>query len=177
MMALQILREIRGKPAVKKCKHGHPQTAANVYTFPNGKYTYCRICVAGQGSNWYQRNREKVCAAKRARREGSMTPEGKLKAEVQDFLGKLGMFYMRLQSGQVKVRGGFMHLCPTGTADLVVYPSKGFSVGWIEMKQLKGVQRKSQVEFQAKAEAAGHPYLVARSAEDVAKWLKENEAI
>lgn len=109
--------------------------------------------------------------------EASMTPETKLKGEVQDFLTVYGMFWMRLQSGMVKVRGAWMHLCPTGTADLVVYPNKGFGVGWIEMKTLKGTQRASQVEFQAKAKAAGHPYLIARSVSDVEKWLKENEAI
>lgn len=106
-----------------------------------------------------------------------MTPETKVKSEVQDFLNGIGMFFMRLQSGKVSVRGGWMYLCPIGTADLVVYPKKGFGVGWIEMKQLKGVQRDSQVEFEKKAQAAGHPYLVARSVDDVANWLKENEAI
>lgn len=106
-----------------------------------------------------------------------MTPETKIKGEVQDLLNSLGVFYMRLQSGRVRVRGGMMHLCPTGTADLVVYPTKGFGVGWIEMKQLKGVQRESQVEFEKKAQAAGHPYLVARSADDVMNWMRENGAL
>ena len=103
--------------------------------------------------------------------------ENAIQKQVQDFLKASGLFYMRLQSGMVKVRGAWMHLCPTGTADLVVYPSRGFQVGWIEMKQLKGKQRESQVEFQAKAEAAGHPYLVARSVEDVQAWLRDRRAI
>lgn len=107
----------------------------------------------------------------------SSTPETKAKGEVQDYLNGIGMFFMRLQSGMVKVRGGFMHLCPIGTGDLVVYPTKGFAVGWIEMKQLKGLQRGSQVNFQKRVETAGHPYLVARSAADVEKWLKENGAL
>lgn len=106
-----------------------------------------------------------------------MTPETKLKGEVQDFLTVYGMFWMRLQSGKVKVRNGWMQLCPTGTADLVVFPKNGFGVGWIELKQLKGTQQQSQVDFQAKAEAAGHPYLVARSVDEVEQWLKENRAI
>lgn len=106
-----------------------------------------------------------------------MTPENAVKAEIRDFLRGIQMFHMRLQSGAVKVRGGMMHLCPIGTGDIVVFPEKGFQVGWIEVKQLKGIQRKSQVEFQAKAEAAGHPYLVARSAGDVENWLKENKAL
>lgn len=106
-----------------------------------------------------------------------MTPETKLKGEVQDLLTVYGFFWMRLQSGMVKVKNGWMHLCPTGTADLVVFPGKGFGVGWIELKQLKGTQQKSQVEFQAKAKAAGHPYLIARSVDDVKAWLKENGAL
>lgn len=104
-----------------------------------------------------------------------MTPETKVKGEVQDLLTSLGIFYMRLQSGMVKVRGAWMHLCPTGTADLILF--FGERVAWIEMKQLKGKLRASQVEFQAKVEAAGHPYLVARSVDDVSAWLKENGAL
>lgn len=106
-----------------------------------------------------------------------MTPENAVKAEIRDFLRGIKMFHMRLQSGAVRVRGGMMHLCPIGTGDFVVYPENGFHVGWIEVKQLKGVQRKSQVEFQEKAAAAGHPYLVARSVDDVSAWLKENGAL
>lgn len=105
-----------------------------------------------------------------------MTPETKAKGEVQQYLKATGMFFLRLNSGVARVRGGMMHLCPTGTADIVVFPSKGFAVGWIEMKQLKGIQRPAQIEFEEKAKAAGHPYLVARSVDDVQQWLKSNKA-
>jgi len=100
-----------------------------------------------------------------------MTPETKVKGEVQEFLTKSGIFFMRLQSGKVKVRGAWMYLCPRGTADIIVF--LGQRVAWIEMKQASGELRASQVEFQAKVEAAGHPYLVARSVDDVQQWLKE----
>jgi hypothetical protein len=114
----------------------------------------------------------------RGKKEGGcMTPENAVKGEILVLLRGVRMFFMRLQSGVVRVRGGMMHLCPIGTADFVVYPEKGFQVGWIEVKQLKGIQRKSQIEFQAKAEAAGHPYLIARSADDVENWLKERKAL
>lgn len=101
--------------------------------------------------------------------------EAEIKTQICEYLTRSNVFYMKLNSGMVKSGARYIYLCPTGTADLILF--LGERVAWIEMKQLKGVQRKSQVEFQAKVEAAGHPYLVARSVEDVANWLKENGAL
>ena len=50
----------------------------------------------------------------------------------------------------------------------------GTMIFWIEVKKSDGKPSKEQVEFQAKAEALGETYLLARSAEEVEKWLKEN---
>lgn len=36
-----------------------------------------------------------------------MTPEGEVKTAVLDYLKKSGRFFMRMQSGQVKVMGGW----------------------------------------------------------------------
>lgn len=101
-----------------------------------------------------------------------MTPEGAIKAAVMDYLKKSGRFYMRMQSGKVKVMGGWMYLCPAGTADVLTFAPDGRCM-WIELKQLKGEQRKAQVEFQEKVTAIGHSYVVARSVEDVAAAFKE----
>lgn len=101
-----------------------------------------------------------------------MTPEGRVKAEVLDYLKKTGRFYMRMQSGKVKVMGGWMYLCPAGTADVLTFDSSGRCV-WIELKQLKGEQREKQVEFQQKVVGIGHTYIVARSVEDVINGFKE----
>jgi hypothetical protein len=110
-------------------------------------------------------------------REGSggdslSTSEAVVKAAVQTWLEKAGFFWLRIQSGKVRVKRGFMQLCPKGTADIVVFhEGKTF---WIEMKTAEGKQRPEQKEFQEKAIAAGHGYLLARTLDDV-RGLLEGE--
>lgn len=106
-----------------------------------------------------------------------MTPEGQVKKDLIGYLNGIRMMFLRLQSGEVRVRGGMMHLCPKGTADFLVCPQKGFRIGWIETKQLKGELRPAQEEFEAKVTELGHPVLLARSVDDVEQWLKKNGAI
>jgi hypothetical protein len=101
-----------------------------------------------------------------------MTPEGIVKAAVLDYLKESGRFYMRMNSGTVRVRGGMMHLCPVGTADILTFGPTGGCM-WIELKHRKGEQGKKQVEFQEKVTAIGHSYVVARSVEDVVAAFKE----
>lgn len=106
-----------------------------------------------------------------------MTPEGKIKKAIQDYLTTMGIFWRRMQSGKVKVRGGWMELCPEGTFDLLICPTKGFWIGWIETKQLKGQMQSVQKEFEEVVTKLGHPVLLARSVDDVEKWLKLRGAI
>ncbi len=94
-----------------------------------------------------------------------MTPEGKIKAEVQDFLKKSGRYFMRMQSGKVKLRGGWMYLCPEGTADILTFDAAGRCI-WLELKQLKGVQREAQLLFEQRVRAMGHSYAVVKSVDD-----------
>lgn len=103
-----------------------------------------------------------------------MTPEGKLKSAVNDYLKKIAgrALVLRLNSGRVKVRGGFMHLCPEGTADYLVCDPQPH---WIELKApgqttLKARAEK-QAEFAAKVQALGHRHAVCKSVEDVAQFL------
>lgn len=98
--------------------------------------------------------------------------EADVKLEVQTWLKNTGYFWLRMQSGKAKVRGGYMQLCPEGTADIVVFPNKTTTC-WIEMKTEKTKQRPAQVEFEAKAKAAGHKYIIARSLDEVREFLKE----
>jgi hypothetical protein len=95
--------------------------------------------------------------------------EAPIKLEIQTWLEGAGYFWLRLQSGKVKVRGGYMQLCPEGTADIVVFPSN--VTCWIETKKLDGKQRAGQIEFEAKVKAAGHEYIVARSLDEVRDFL------
>lgn len=45
--------------------------------------------------------------------------ETTLSKQIADQLDQLGIWHLRLNSGRVKVRGGWMHLCPEGTPDRV----------------------------------------------------------
>lgn len=96
-------------------------------------------------------------------------PEAIVKTQVQDFLKKTGRYFLRMNSGVVRVRGGMLHLCPVGTADLLTFDAGGRCV-WLEIKHLKGVQHEAQIEFQKRVtEDFGHRYVVVRSLEDVVK--------
>jgi len=106
-----------------------------------------------------------------------VTPEGQVKKDIQDYLTGTGMFWRRLQSGKVAVKRGWMQLNPIGTYDFLVCPRKGFAIGWIETKQLKGKLRPEQVEFRDMVSELGHPTVTAESVDDVEKWLKENGAL
>ena len=77
-------------------------------------------------------------------------------------LNQAGIFAMRLNSGKVKVKGGWMHLCPSGTADIIAFP-KHKPITWVETKLEKGKQRPEQKTFQEVVESLGHRYVLARS--------------
>lgn len=101
-----------------------------------------------------------------------MTPEGKLKLEVTKFLASSGLIYLRLNSGIVKVRGGFMHLCPEGTADFIVCCP---DPRWIELKApgqktLKTRAEKQQA-FADKVMGLGHRHIQATSLDQVIEFV------
>lgn len=104
-----------------------------------------------------------------------MTETSEITTPILEALKKAGIFAMRLNSGKVKVRGGWMTLCPEGTADIVVYPEpqSGFydPVIWIETKQADGKHRAAQLKFKDRVMALGHQYLTMRDPKDVDKWL------
>lgn len=54
-----------------------------------------------------------------------------------------------------------------GVADLILFlPRQGFHALCIEMKTAKGVQRKTQKDWQEKVMAQGYKYVVCRSIDD-----------
>lgn len=76
-----------------------------------------------------------------------MTEEGDIKRRILAALEAAGAFAFRVQSGMVKVRGGWMHLSPTGTADvLVIVPPHGRLLG-LEVKTAKGKEREAQLRW------------------------------
>jgi hypothetical protein len=68
---------------------------------------------------------------------------------------------LRLNSGLVRAKGGYVHLCENGTPDLMVMlPHK--RVCWLEAKTRDGVVEDEQVEWHAQALALGHVVHVVR---------------
>ena len=84
-----------------------------------------------------------------------MSSESDIQRAILDALGAVGAFAFRAQSGKVKVRGGWMQLCPAGTPDiLVLVPPHGLLLG-LEVKTATGEERESQIIWSAKARGRG----------------------
>lgn len=94
----------------------------------------------------------------------TVTPESKLKSEVLAFLRVCGIRFFRMQSGKVRVRGGWMQLCPDGTPDILCLSGKTV---WLELKQETGKMRKAQEVFRVDAESRGEKYHVIRTTADL----------
>ena len=119
-----------------------------------------------------------------------MATETDIKAEIQNALDKLGIPRWRMQAGGYRGRTRGL---PKGTPDILAAPSIRMSFTsidpwrprtdevplflWIEVKKPGEKPTKEQLDFAAKMTAQGHKWIVARSAEDVIGWLKENHAI
>lgn len=99
----------------------------------------------------------------------SRTPETILKDEVVELLKNSGILYFRMNSGKVRVRGGFMQLAKDGTADLLVFT--GQRPIWIELKgsgqKTLKARAEAQEAFADEVEALGHSYHRCESLEAV----------
>lgn len=111
--------------------------------------------------------------------EAPMTPEGSILRTVLDWLVAERILAFRMNTGAAKIDGRFMRFGTPGMADIVAYPTSCAvpAVIWVECKAAKGKQSELQKSFQKLVEGAGHVYIIARSVDDVEKWLKENGAI
>lgn len=103
-----------------------------------------------------------------------MTPEGILKKQVSEWLDGAGILYRRMNTGVIRKGSRFIHLCPEGTADLVVFPAYGMPK-WIE---LKGVGQKTtrkrqeaQAAFAEQVRRLGHRYALCESLEAVIEFV------
>jgi hypothetical protein len=103
-----------------------------------------------------------------------LTPEGKVKAEVIEFLKNSGLLWFRMQSGKVAVKRGFLHLAPIGTADMLVF--KGTEAIWIELKapgqRTKKEREEKQQEFADMVLGMGHKHIKATSLDEVIEFVK-----
>ena len=96
--------------------------------------------------------------------------ESQISKEIQDYLKSEGLIYWRNQSGQLRVKGGYMHFGINGLADYtVMLPSCHL---YIEVKTLTGKQRDAQEAFELSCSMNGHHYMIARSVADVRAKLK-----
>lgn len=103
-----------------------------------------------------------------------MTPEGQLKADVLAFLRRTGYFFLRVNSGKVRVKGGFMQLAEEGAGDFIIWV--GPRTLWAELKAPGQKTAKdrviAQAAFRDKALAAGHEYALIGSVDELVEFLK-----
>ena len=86
-------------------------------------------------------------------------------------LSKHGLVF-RTNSGMARALtgNGFIKLLPEGFSDLIFLQSPGRLV-FIEMKQLTGKQRESQINFQKLVENMGFEYKIVRKIDDLKSFL------
>lgn len=106
------------------------------------------------------------------------TPEGYVLEAVMDYLAAKHIWHRRMNIGAVKTEKRFIRYGSVGMTDVlaiftqkVLYVGKVALVYWIECKAPNGKQSAAQKTFQAEVEAEGMVYILARSVEDVRKYL------
>ena len=107
-----------------------------------------------------------------------MSETSELTRPLIDELNKMGGLAMRMNSGKVRVKGGFMQLHGKGTADILFFPKESAPYYpdcipppvWIETKNYRRdshkAQREAQEAFRARVEALGHRYIHAITIEE-----------
>ena len=86
-----------------------------------------------------------------------------------DLLGTRGRV-IRVQSGGLQVKRGFMNLAPKGTPDLLVVLPRG-RVAWIEVKRPGEDLTDAQSEWSDWAQAADHFHCVATSGQEAVDFV------
>lgn len=80
--------------------------------------------------------------------------ETPISKSARDLLTRAGFHVTRVQSGEVRVRRGYMHLAEKGTPDLLVEVLPPV-MGWLEVKRPDGPTREAQKIWHAKAKLRG----------------------
>ena len=98
-----------------------------------------------------------------------MSETSELTRPLIDALNQTGGLALRMNSGKVRVKRGFMHLHDAGTADILFFPRPDSEVAfaevpvWIETKNYRRephkAQREAQDAFRKRVEALGHRYI------------------
>lgn len=104
--------------------------------------------------------------------------EAEIQSAILDYLAARRILAFRVNSGNLLLQNADgssrrIKLAPKGTADIIgIAPGGRFMA--IEVKDRKGKQTPEQLEFEKKVIEAGGYYLLARSVEDVERWLKDD---
>lgn len=94
-------------------------------------------------------------------------PETQLQRGIVDVLYGAGFVVWRINSGQARVRRGFMHGAPKGAPDLYV-----LGWGWLEVKREKGKLTEEQEAMHELLAAHGERVAVVRSAAEALEVVR-----
>lgn len=105
-----------------------------------------------------------------------MKPEDQLKAQVIAYLNRTGTFFLRLNSGKVAVKRGWMSLCPEGTADFLICNPEPC---WVELKApgqaTKASRKAAQAAFADRVEGLGHRHAYCTTVDELIAFLEETD--
>src|SRR6185312_13280519 len=103
-----------------------------------------------------------------------MSESSELTGPLVKMFRQMGIFCERMNSGRVKVRGGWMQLHSPGTADILACPPG--RVVWLETKHAKGRTNREQVEnqseFREMVKRLGHEYYRIESIDQALEVLR-----
>lgn len=116
-----------------------------------------------------------------------MSDSSALVRSICDYLDIIKVWNQRQNSGAAKIGKYTVKLCRIGTADILATPihwekRDGLAYGtikvlWIECKWGTGRQSIEQKNFQEEVESEGHFYIIARSIDDVKRWMREQHIV
>jgi hypothetical protein len=105
--------------------------------------------------------------------------ESSISLSIRKALEKMGIPNYRVNSGRVRVRGGWMQGAKKGTPDILCHPLVRWAPHWIrmpfwiEVKAPKGKLTKEQLDFGDEARKRGEGWICAESVDDVLRELRE----
>jgi hypothetical protein len=98
-----------------------------------------------------------------------MSETSQLTGPLQKMFEQAGALCFRMQAGKIPIGRRWIHLCPNGTADLLVFPRIGPAT-WVECKDPAGSTKKSRREqqqaFRERVESLGHRYLLVKTIDE-----------
>ena len=107
-----------------------------------------------------------------------MSESSEITGPLVKMIRQMGIFCERMNSGKVKVRGGWMQLHSAGTADILAFP-RG-RVVWLETKDVAKdyhkEQREAQEAFRERVIALGHECYTIRTIDEGVAVLRSNPA-